>query len=263
MSFDLPDQALWIFAAAIFVLLNCARWAGYRVGRSVHTRHPDDEAASTAVGFVTGGLLMLFAFILGIALSMASTRLEARRDSVLNEANAIGTAWLRAGLVDGPEGGHIQRLLRDYTEVRIAAVRGMTSQEQENQTNIRTNQLQGAIWSDVQTIARRAPNPITASLTAAVNDTFDLALTNRRNFASHVPPVIVRLLLIVSVLAVGAMGYHFGLAGSGQMVISTLLLVVWTASIVLVADIDNPRAGQVRIDPAPLVWTLQGFGPAP
>jgi hypothetical protein len=263
VSFDLSDQALWIFAAAIFVLLNGARWAGYRVGSSVHARSPGDEAASTAVGFVTGGLLMLFAFILGIALSMASTRLEARRDSVLNEANAIGTAWLRASLVEGPEAAHIQHLLREYTEVRITAVRGVASPEQESQSNARTNQLQNAIWNDVQAIARKAPNPITVSLVASVNDTFDLALTNRRNFASHVPPVIVRLLLIVSVLAVGAMGYHFGLSGSGQLVISTLLLVMWTASIVLVADIDNPRAGQVRIDPAPLVWTLQGFGPPP
>ena len=263
MSFDMSDQALWVFAVVVFVLLNGARWAGFRVGASVRSKRPVDEATGNAVGFVTGGLLMLFAFILGIALSMASSRLEARRDSVLNEANAIGTAWLRAGLTDGPEGADIQHLLRDYTEVRIAAVRSVIDPEEEARSDARTAQLQAAIWRDVQTIAKRTPGPITATLVNAVNDTFDMALTNRRNFNSHVPPVVVRLLLIVSMLAVGAMGYHFGLSGSGQMVISTLLLVMWTASIVLVADIDNPRGGQVRIDPAPLVWTLQGLGPAP
>ena len=89
-----------------------------------------------------------------------------------------------------------------------------------------------------------------------------LRAPRRRNFTSHVPAYVLRLLLTVSIFAVGAVGYGFGLVGSRQPGLSVLLLGVWTLAIVLIIDIDRPQTGQVRIDPAPLVWTLQGFGPA-
>ena len=76
------------------------------------------------------------------------------------------------------------------------------------------------------------------------------------------PAYVLRLLLTVSIFAVGAVGYGFGLVGSRQPGLSVMLLGVWTLAIVLIVDIDRPQTGEVRIDPGPLVWTLQGFGPA-
>jgi hypothetical protein len=57
------------------------------------------------------------------------------------------------------------------------------------------------------------------------------------------------------------MGYHFGVGGSRQLVMSTLLLVLWASAIVLIVDINRPRQGTVTVSHAPLEWTLQGFGP--
>lgn len=258
---DLTDRDLWLFAAVLLALLLVASEAGHWAGAAARRRQAPANSASIAVGFITGGLLTLFAFVLGIALSMASMRLEARRDSVLNEANAIGTVWLRASLAGPPEGPEIRRQLRDYIPVRIASVRDVASEDELARNVARTSALQQAIWHQAELAAQRSPGPVTALLIASLNDMIDLSLTNRRNFAAHIPPVVRWLLVIVSALAVGSMGYHFGLIGARHAVVSALLLVVWTASIVLVTDIDNSRGGLVRSSAAPLIWTQEGFGP--
>ena len=114
-----------------------------------------------------------------------------------------------------------------------------------------------------QRAAERAPTPITALLVASLNETIDLSLTNRRNFSTNVPAYVIRLLILVSMLTMGAIGYGFGVVGGRQVVMSVLFLFIWTISIALIVDIDRPRSGGIRVGTTPLVWTLQGFGPEP
>lgn len=246
----------------VLLLLLLALEIGVQLGQFIARRHAPTDGQKSSVNFATAGMMGLLAFLLGVSLSMASDRYQQRRDSVLAEANAIGTAWLRATVATGAEGEAMQRLLRDYTETRIAVVRGSSDPAEVDRLNQRTNSIQNELWQMARTVAERSPTPISGLLLSSLNDMIDLSLTNRRNFASHVPPYILRLLLTVSVFAVGAVGYGFGLVGSRQPGLSVLLLGVWTLAIVLIIDIDRPQTGEVRIDPAPLVWTLQGFGPA-
>ncbi len=205
----------------------------------------------------------LLAFLLGISLSMASGRYEARRDSVLAEANAIGTTWLRAGLVGGTEGPAIQRTLRDYTRLRIDTINGGETPAEVDRMYLRASALQNDMWQAVQRVAERAPTPVTDLLAASLNETIDLSLVNRRNFSSNVPTYVIRLLVLVSLLTMGAIGYGFGVAGGRQIVMSVLFLFIWTIAIALIVDIDRPRSGGIRVGTTPLVWTLQGFGPEP
>ena len=247
----------------ILLLLLAALEVGIQFGKFAARRHTPTDGEKSTVNFATAGMMGLLAFLLGVSLSMASDRYQQRRDSVLAEANAIGTAWLRATVGTGSEGEALQRLLRDYTEVRIAIVTGSSDPAKSEERLLeRTNALQSEMWTIARSVAERSPTPISGLLLSSLNDMIDLSLTNRRNFHTHVPPYILRLLLTVSVFAVGAVGYGFGLVGSRQPVLSVLLLGVWTLAIVLIIDIDRPQTGEVRIDPAPLVWTLQGFGPA-
>jgi hypothetical protein len=258
---DLSAGNLHVAGLLILLLLIVALEVGFRLGRLIARRRAPSEGEKSSVNFATGGMVGLLAFLLGVSLSMASDRYQQRRDSVMAEANAIGTSWLRAQISTGVEGEALQRLLRDYTGVRIAAIRGSDDPAEAERLNQRTNALQTEMWALVRTVAERTPTPISASLIATFNETFDLALTNRRNFSTHVPPYILRLLMTVSILAVGAVGYGFGLVGSRQIGLSLLLLGAWAMAIILIVDIDRPQSGEVRIDPAPLVWTLQGFGP--
>ena len=258
----LTNGDLHLAGLFVLLLLLASLEFGVQFGKFVARRHAPTDGEKSSVNFATAGMMGLLAFLLGVSLSMASDRYQQRRDSVLAEANAIGTAWLRATVATGAEGEAMQRLLRDYTETRIAVVRGNSDGAETERLNQRTNSLQNELWQRASGIAERSPTPISGLLLSSLNEMIDLSLTNRRNFTSHVPAYVLRLLLTVSIFAVGAVGYGFGLVGSRQPGLSVLLLGVWTLAIVLILDIDRPQSGEVRIDPAPLVWTLQGFGPA-
>lgn len=258
----LANGNLHLAGLFVLLLLLLALEIGVQLGQFIARRHAPTDGQKSSVNFATAGMMGLLAFLLGVSLSMASDRYQQRRDSVLAEANAIGTAWLRATVATGAEGEAMQRLLRDYAETRIAVVRGSSDAAEVDRLNQRTNSIQNELWQMARTVAERSPTPISGLLLSSLNEMIDLSLTNRRNFTSHVPAYVLRLLLTVSVFAVGAVGYGFGLVGSRQPGLSVLLLGVWTLAIVLIIDIDRPQSGQVRISPAPLVWTLQGFGPA-
>jgi hypothetical protein len=258
----LTNGNLHLAALFVLLLLLAALEIGVQLGKFAYRRRPPTDGEKSSVNFATAGMMGLLAFLLGVSLSMASDRYQQRRDSVLAEANAIGTVWLRATVATGAEGEAMQRLLRDYTETRIASVIGSPDPAITASLIQKTNTLQNEIWHIARTAAERSPTPISGLLLSSLNDMIDLSLTNRRNFNAHVPPYILRLLLTVSIFAVGAVGYGFGLVNSRQPALSVLLLGVWTLAILLIIDIDRPQTGQVRVDPAPLVWTLQGFGPA-
>ena len=248
---------MWVLLA----LLLMAQEIGYRLGRFVRRRREPLEAEKSSSEFRDGRHGRPAGLPLGISLSMASGRYEARRDSVLAEANSIGTTWLRAGVVGGAEGQAIERALREYTSLRIDTVNGGETPDEVDRMYAKTAALQNDMWRAAQQAAERAPTPITALLVVSLNETIDLSLTNRRNFSTHVPAYVIRLLILVSLLTMGAIGYGFGVVGSRQVVMSILFLFIWTVAIVLIVDIDRPRSGGIRVGTTPLVWTLQGFGP--
>jgi hypothetical protein len=256
----LADASIGALAAALFLLLLAALEVCYRLGRRVVLAAPASEGLKTATGIVTGGMLALFAFLLGVMFSLAGDRYEKRRQSVLDEANAIGTVWLRAELVM-PEGAAIRARLRDYLPLRVEMVRGIATEAEAARVVAETARLQGEIWAQVAIVAERTPTAVVGSLIVSVNEMFDLATTNRRNFHHGVPPYVLRLVVAVAVLSVGAMGYQFGIHGHRQLVVTMLLLATWTMALALVLDIDSAGQGSVRVSPATMIWTLESWGP--
>jgi hypothetical protein len=180
---------------------------------------------------------------------------------VVVEANAIGTAWLRAGLVRGAEGPELRRLLEEYARLRLDYMQAGPNAEREAALNRATAAAQAAIWAPAQAAALRDPTPVMAGVIASLNDTFDAALSQRYAFESRVPAHILWLLLGGSVLAVGAVGGQLGLGPQRHLVLSVLLMAMWTGGMLLIVDLNRPRQGQIRVDAAPMIWTLQGFGP--
>ena len=251
------DFSLVLGGSLFLFLLLVAKEIGYYAGRRVHQRKSVDETVRTSVGFINGGMLALMAFLLAIALSIADHRYEDRRAAVLAEANAIGTAWLRAGAQESESGMAMQRLLEKYAEVRTQAVTTFEISQYEADILTRTADLQNEIWAIAGTIARDAPTPLSVQLLASLNEVFDLALTERWAFKSRVPVHIIRLLFWVSLFSVAALGFHLGMLGSRQFTLSTLLILMWVSSITLIADINRAGQGWVEISPDPLIWTVE------
>jgi hypothetical protein len=258
-TFDwLLNTHVLLFGLMCFLLLCLVAEVGFQLGGLSRRRHPCQERELTGVGTITAGMLGLLAFTLGITIGIAQNRYEARRDLVVQEANAIGTAWLRAHLA-GEEGPALAALIEDYARARLAYTTADTKAS-EPELIARTNALQTGIWAKAQAVAARAPTAVTATLINALNDMFDQSLAQRFAFESKMPPSLAWMLLIGSVLAIGAMGFQLGLAGTRQVLLVALLLLMWAGAMMLIVDMNRPRIGGIRVNPAPLLWTIQGFG---
>ncbi len=248
-----------IFTVFTFVLMVAASEIGYRRGRRAAERQGDAPALRASVGFITGGMHALFAFLLSTTFSLSADRFELRAQSVLAEANAIGTLWMRAAAMDADVAATVRAALRSYVGVRIAAVSEIRSDEDIARSEERSQALQAQIEVEVLRLVQAAPSAVASSVMAAHNDVVDRAALTDWNLASGVPRHVLRLLLVVAVLAVGAMGYQFGLGRNRQFFVTTLLLVTWTVTLLLVLDINAAHWGGLRGDVSPLRKLLAGW----
>ena len=245
-------------SAFLFLSLMLASELGYRLGRRVAVVKSASREDVSVTSTLTAGMIGLLAFILGLSISYAQNRFEVRRDLVQVEANAIGTAWLRTMLIDNAEGRAIAAKIEDYARVRLAFTTAV-SEAEVPVLLAQTNRLQTDIWRDMQVIAQRAPTPITVALINALNEMFDDSAAQRFAYESRVPVNILTMLYFGALLAIGALGYQFGLIGKRQIVLTALLLIMWSGGMLLIVDLNQPRIGRVRADPAPLIWVIQGF----
>ncbi len=117
----------------------------------------------------------------------------------------------------------------------------------------------------MQTVSRTSNASVETvlPLSTALIEMFATARTERFAFESRVPANLSWLLVAGCLLAIGAMGYHLGIVGSRQVVLTSLLLVMWAGGMVLIVDLNRPRIGSIRVDPAPMVWVIQAFQSAP
>jgi hypothetical protein len=248
--------SLFAFGLLLFLLQLGAHEIGYRFGRRRGARL---EAPAESVGAVVGGMLGLLAFVLALTLSFASNSFSERRAGTLAEANAIGTAWLRAQAIGGPRGSEIARLLEQYTHLRIDFIQAENDPAAIDDLNRRTSALQTEIWGHATSIARERTDPVVVSLMAALNDTFDMTTAARFAYTLRLPPPLAWLLFGMALISMGALGYQVGLRGNPSHVLAALLTLMWTAVIVDILDLATPRIGALRTSAAVYEWTLQGF----
>ena len=258
---SLLQNGLLPLAVLIFLLLWLASEIGFRIGEWSEKRRGHPEREVSGIGTVTAGMFALLAFTLGLTISIAQSRYEARRQMVVLEANTIGTAWLRAKAIAAAEGAVIASRIEDYAKVRLDYVT-TPSADAEAALIARTNALQHEIWQDLTPLVQREPTPVTASLIVALNEMFDASLSNRFAFDSRTPRHLPLILLVGAILAIGALGFQIGLSGHRPLLLLALMLVMWTGGLLLIVDLNRPRVGMIQVNPEPLVWTIEGFGPA-
>jgi hypothetical protein len=254
----LIDTSLILFGVAVVSLLYIANETGYRIGIWRARHRPTHERDLAGIGTITAGMLGLLAFTLGLTINIAQSRFETRRSLVLEEANAIETAWLRTKLITVEEGRGLTALVEDFAKVELIFV-SSDSFAAEPGLLARADDLQTRIWQAVGTVTRHDSSSLTAALITALTEMFNAARSERFAFMSEVPTDLSWMLMGGSLIAIGALGYHFGASETRHIVLTALLLVMWAGGMVLIADLNRPRIGVIRVDPSPLVWTIQGF----
>ena len=259
---NLLGEILAFSLLAFWLLFFLLQWLAQAVGSWLGRRHSaHGSAPAEGVGVVVGGMLGLLAFVLALTLSFATARFEERRQGTLMEANALGTAWLRAKAISHPRGEELAKLFEEYTRLRADFITAPPDREIVRGINDKTAELQNRIWENVTVIVREKPDPISASLMAATNEVFDRSTAERFAFSLSMPPQMVWLLMGIAVLSIGALGYQLGLRGLSLPILSLLLIAMWTSVIVVILDLSAPRIGSLRSSAAAYDWTLEGFGP--
>jgi hypothetical protein len=178
--------------------------------------------------------LGLLAFLLAFTFGIGASRFEARRQIMLDEANAIGTTYLRAAMLSTPEREDAQRLLKEYVDVRIGAATGTPLDEVIR----RSEAIHRRLWTDAVTAAARDVRSVPVGLfIQSLNDVIDLhAKRLTAVLRSRMPIVVWGVLFAVALLSFFAMGYQAGLTRAGRSPAVVLIALTFSAVVWLVAD---------------------------
>jgi hypothetical protein len=202
-------------------------------------------------GVIQAATLTLLALIIGFSFSMAISRYDLRKTYEEAEANAIGTEWVRAGLLPAPDAAKVRSQLRRYTDLRIAFYRTRDEQELQ-QINNDTSNLQNEMWAAVQTPALSQPTPVMALAVSGMNDVLNSQGYTQAAWWNRIPTSAWGLLIITAICCHVLVGY----GARGEKMSASLLIVlplVISISFLLIADIDAPRRGLIRVKPQNLV----------
>ena len=179
---------------------------------------------------------------------MAMSRFDVRKQLVLDEANAIGTTYLRAQLFPDPHRQEVSNLLRRYVDVRLEFFEGGNNQKKLKEAKNKTDQLQNQLWSFVTAWGKEEPRSIPMGLfLQSLNDVIDLHAKRVTAMENHVPEIILVLLYFVAMAAIGLLGYGCGVGGSRNHLINILVPIIIAAVILVIIDLDRPRRGLIKV----------------
>ncbi|MFA7496009.1 MAG: hypothetical protein AB7C98_03360 [Acidithiobacillus sp.] len=244
------------YAILFFGLLLCV-YLGFKLGRFSHAH----GASSTINGAVFGllGLLLAFSF------SGAAERFEHRRELITQEANAVGTAYLRLDLLPSTSRNDLRKDMQQYLQARLDTYQAGIGSPAAETAYKNSLFLQEKIWTTATQAAQKTGNTATLSLISrALNSMFDITTTRLAATRDH-PPAIINIMLF-ALTWIAALLAGFGM--TEQKRILWLQVVIFaaalTGTIFVINDLEYPRLGFIRVDAADqlLVETLQGMQPA-
>ena len=210
------------------------------------------------MGAIVAAGLGLLAFLLAFTFGMAASRFDTRRGLVLDEANAIGTTYLRAALLPEPHRTEIRTLLRDYVDLRLEAVQpGMTVPARE-----RSEELQSRLWAQAVVVAEKQPTPITGLFIQSLNEVIDLhAKRVTMGLRNRIPLTIWVALYSTAILAMAGVGYYSGLSSTTRSLATLALAIAFSGILCLIADLDRPQEGLLKVSQQAMVDLRKSLTP--
>jgi hypothetical protein len=237
----LLDHPLALFVVTL-LLLWLAAWIGIVLQAR---RHDLPESARGDYGIIVGATLTLLGLLIGFTFSMATTRYDLRKNLEEEEANAIGTEYARLDFLPAADAGQLQGLLRQYTGLRIHFYT-TRDQAELHRLNADTTKVQNQMWALVAQAAQLQVSPLTALASSGMNDVLNAQGYTQAAWWNRIPGPAWWLMLVIALLSNLLLGYGMH---RRAVVLSVVLPVAVSVSFFLIADIDSPRGGFVRIRP--------------
>jgi hypothetical protein len=239
--YRLTDNPWLVFGLSLVALWLCAQ-----LGASARRRQEaHGEQAPETFTIVLTASLTLLGLIVGFTFSMAVSRYDQRKNYEAEEANAIGTEYVRAGLMPPGDGATTRLLLRSYLDQRILLYdsRGEDGRKELRQ---RITQLQRQLWSAVQNAALAQPSALTALAASGMNDVLNSQAYTQAAWWNRIPSAAWLLMWLIALLCNVMVGYAARGATVRSLLLFILPLLIATA-FMLIADIDSPRGGVIRV----------------
>jgi hypothetical protein len=220
------------------------------IGRRLGSRRMahDPEGAKAGAGAVEGAVFGLMGLLIAFTFSGAASRFDLRRQQIVQEANCIGTAWLRLDLLPLKNQPSLREKLRQYTDARLAAFRKLAAPLEAQAEFEQASRLQGEIWTLGLEACRTSTEPSTSMLVLpAFNEMFDMATT--RTMGTRMRPPMIIYVTLASLLLAGSLvaGYHMGVGKGRSWIHSAAFVIAIALAFYVILDFEFPRVGFVRI----------------
>jgi hypothetical protein len=229
--------------SVLFLVTVIVLWAFGRVGAALRSRLTLPEAARGDFGIVLGAILTLLGLIIGFTFSMATTRYDQRKNLEEEEANAIGTEYLRVDFLPAADAARLKDLLRKYTELRVEFYNAHYGTGLDR-INDETAKMQDQVWTIVAQAAKVQPTPLTALASSGMNDVLNSQGYTQAAWWNRIPTEAWWLLFLIAILSTTLLGY--GATGKWKLLSMVMPLAIGI-SFFLIADIDSPRGGVIHV----------------
>jgi len=233
------------FPVVVFVVSLVILWLSAQTGLYACRRRgklEEDERADLSIIF--GATLTLLALIIGFTFSMAIARYDRRQDDEAAEANAIGTQFARAGMLGRVDAVRMRELLREYLEQRVLFYTTRSGSRLQ-QIHASTARLQNDLWSAVLALPAPQPSPVMIS---GMNDVFNTQRSTQAAWWNRIPPAAWVMMIAIGICCNYLVGFTARRSETKVRRFFVLPLIV-SISFLLIADIDSPRAGLIRVRP--------------
>lgn len=244
------DPLIWILPALLAGAALSSE-VGYRIGRLAG---PYDDKFKGQLDVIRNATFALVAFLIGFAFSGAATRYVDRLDVIVKEANALGTAWLRADVLPQPARGELKAAIHDYTADRIALLTTPDPAELLKRLE-KVGDLQDRLWKAALRGTEGNP-PLQLVVLPSINEVIDLHTTHLSAARRHIPFVIMVALLSCAALALALSGFGNGVDSRHFPFLNLMYGCVLSGALWMTIDLDYPRYGTILLNYAPLAETL-------
>jgi hypothetical protein len=243
-----------VVAIGLIAGLAAAHEVGFWLGSF---KHKADEPFDRQVALVRTSTAALVAFLIGFAFSGAATRFINRQDIVVKEANALGTAYLRADAVAEPQRGELKAALKEYTADRVALLsRG--GRDQIEPLLAKVDGLHQRMWRSAID-ATHDNAPLMAVVLPPLNEVIDLHAVHLAMARRHLPTPIMALLLGTALIGLAMVGFGNGRVGRRFSALDSVYGVVLAVALWMTIDLDYPGIGLIRVSNVPVVETLRAM----
>lgn len=239
-----------VFASSLVAL-----WGSVQIGIVVRRLRPVHDDEKDDLSLVLNASLTLMALIIGFSFSMAVSRYDQRKNYEEEEANAIGTEYVRVDLLPTADAAKVRQWLTQYLDQRLLFYTVRDAHQLE-QIDSETARLQTEMWSTVQSAATERPTPAVALVVSGMNDVLNRQGYTQAAWWNRIPVGVWSLMIALAICCSALVGYS---AHRRASPVSTVVPFVVAIAFFLISDIDSPRGGVILVHPQNLISLSQSL----